>query len=96
MDSANFGNSKFTRTYSDDYVNNSFNNSKSQSAMRRNISRSNLIADRVESKVLVIYTGGTIGMMRNEKNGKCNKTYSNRVYRLYRVFGLCHYTAPLS
>lgn len=68
MSSSNFA-TEFSRTYSDDYVNNSFNST--QSAMRRNVSKGNLIADRVESKVLVIYTGGTIGMMRNEKNGEC-------------------------
>lgn len=39
-------------------------------AMRRNVSRGNLIADRAESKVLVIYAGGTIGMIRNETGGK--------------------------
>lgn len=38
--------------------------------MRRNVSRGNLIADRAESKVLVIYAGGTIGMIRNETGGK--------------------------
>ena len=39
-------------------------------AKRRNISKGNLFIDRTESKVLVIYTGGTIGMMRNERNSK--------------------------
>lgn len=28
--------------------------------------------DQNESKVLVIYTGGTIGMIRNDENSKCN------------------------
>lgn len=39
-------------------------------AMRRNVSRGNLMADRAESKVLVIYAGGTIGMIRNETGGE--------------------------
>lgn len=44
--------------------------SGSRLSMRRNVSRGNLIADRAESKVLVIYAGGTIGMIRNETGGK--------------------------
>lgn len=40
-------------------------------AMRRNTSDGNLMAQEVkEARVRVIYTGGTIGMMRNERNGK--------------------------
>lgn len=40
-------------------------------AMRRNLSDGNLMAQEVkEARVRVIYTGGTIGMMRNERNGK--------------------------
>jgi len=40
-------------------------------AMRRNASDGNLMAQDVkEARVRVIYTGGTIGMMRNERNGK--------------------------
>lgn len=38
--------------------------------MRRNTSYGNLPDNESEAKVLVIYTGGTIGMMRNEHNGK--------------------------
>lgn len=45
-------------------------NAPSQLSLRRNTSAGTLIADRAESKVLVIYTGGTIGMMRNETGGK--------------------------
>lgn len=42
-----------------------------RSSLRRNISKGNLMSsDHTESKVLVIYTGGTIGMMRNDSNGK--------------------------
>ncbi|XP_034489842.1 L-asparaginase [Drosophila innubila] len=38
-------------------------------AMRRNVSEGNLIAQDVkEARVRVIYTGGTIGMMRNDRN----------------------------
>lgn len=45
-----------------------------RSSLRRNVSKGNLMSsDHTESKVLVIYTGGTIGMMRNENNGESNK-----------------------
>lgn len=44
-----------------------------RSSLRRNVSKGNLLGDRIESKVLVIYTGGTIGMMRNSANGKNKK-----------------------
>lgn len=44
-----------------------------QSSLKRNTSYGNIpSAEKTEARVLVIYTGGTIGMMRNEKNGKCN------------------------
>ncbi|XP_055589321.1 L-asparaginase isoform X2 [Uranotaenia lowii] len=36
--------------------------------MRRNSSYGKIPSENVEAKVLVLYTGGTIGMMRNEKN----------------------------
>uniref|UniRef100_A0A1B0CZK4 Uncharacterized protein n=1 Tax=Phlebotomus papatasi TaxID=29031 RepID=A0A1B0CZK4_PHLPP len=40
-----------------------------KSSLRRNRSYGNMLASgNSEAKVLVIYTGGTIGMMRNEKN----------------------------
>lgn len=42
----------------------------SKLCMRRNSSYGKLPSENPEAKVLVIYTGGTIGMMRNEKNGK--------------------------
>lgn len=44
-----------------------------RSSLRRNLSYGNILAAN-EAKVLVIYTGGTIGMMRNDKEGKfkCN------------------------
>lgn len=32
--------------------------------------------DKNESKVLVIYTGGTIGMIRNDENSKCTNDIS--------------------
>lgn len=38
--------------------------------MRRNSSYGRMPSENPEAKVLVIYTGGTIGMMRNEKNGE--------------------------
>jgi hypothetical protein len=38
--------------------------------MARHSSYGNMAPEKNEAKVLVIYTGGTIGMMRNEKNGK--------------------------
>lgn len=38
--------------------------------MRRNTSYGNLPDNQSEAKVLIIYTGGTIGMMRNEHNGE--------------------------
>lgn len=37
--------------------------------MKRNESYGSL-ENRAEAKVLVLYTGGTIGMLRNDKNGK--------------------------
>lgn len=42
-------------------------------AMRRNVSAGNLMlaAEAKEARVRVIYTGGTIGMMRNERHGSC-------------------------
>lgn len=42
----------------------------SKSSLRRNISYGNMLTNGSEAKVLVIYTGGTIGMIRNSKNGK--------------------------
>ncbi len=47
------------------------NNNERRSSLRRNVSKGNLMSsDHTESKVLVIYTGGTICMMRNENNGE--------------------------
>lgn len=37
--------------------------------MKRNPSYGNL-GNQTEARVLVLYTGGTIGMLRNDKNGK--------------------------
>lgn len=37
--------------------------------MKRNVSYGNM-ENRTEARVLVMYTGGTIGMLRNTKNGK--------------------------
>lgn len=43
----------------------------SRSGLKRNTSYGNLMpTDSKETRVRVIYTGGTIGMMRNEQNGK--------------------------
>ncbi|EDV91958.1 L-asparaginase [Drosophila grimshawi] len=48
---------------------NLFKKTTTQTAMRRNHSDGNLMAQDVkEARVRVIYTGGTIGMMRNERN----------------------------
>ncbi|XP_037029683.1 L-asparaginase [Bradysia coprophila] len=48
------------------------NNNERRSSLRRNVSKGNLMSsDHTESKVLVIYTGGTIGMMRNENDVLC-------------------------
>lgn len=42
-----------------------------RSSLKRNTSYGNIpSAEKTEARVLVIYTGGTIGMMRNEKHGK--------------------------
>lgn len=57
------GVSKFEKTFG--------NHNERRSSLRRNVSKGNLMSsDHTESKVLVIYTGGTIGMMRNENNGE--------------------------
>lgn len=41
------------------------------SSLKRNTSYGNLMpAEAKETRVKVIYTGGTIGMVRNERNGK--------------------------
>lgn len=37
--------------------------------MKRNVSYDNL-ENRTEARVMVLYTGGTIGMIRNDKNGE--------------------------
>lgn len=51
-------------------------NMERRSSLRRNVSKGNLMSnDNTESKVLVIYTGGTIGMMRNESNGEYDKNF---------------------
>lgn len=47
-----------------------------RTSLRRNVSKGNLLGDRIESKVLVIYTGGTIGMMRNSSHGENKKPKS--------------------
>lgn len=53
-------------------IHNNDNNNERRSSLRRNVSKGNLMSsDHTESKVLVIYTGGTIGMMRNENDGEC-------------------------
>lgn len=41
-----------------------------QSEMKRITSTGNIQSNEQEAKVLVLYTGGTIGMIRNDKNGK--------------------------
>lgn len=46
-------------------------------SLRRNTSFGNIPASNcTEAKVLVIYTGGTIGMIRNKKNGNYNEINS--------------------
>lgn len=68
-------------------------NSSTKSSLRRKISYGNMIeSEQTETKVLVIYTGGTIGMMRNEKNGKriniiiCRTLYSYIENHAFRNF----------
>lgn len=52
------------------HLNSQNSNVSLKSSLRRNTSFGNMIAsEQMETKVLVIYTGGTIGMMRNDKNG---------------------------
>lgn len=48
--------------------------------MKRNASYGNL-GNTTEARVLVLYTGGTIGMLRNDKNGEKEK-YSNHVLEI--------------
>jgi hypothetical protein len=43
---------------------------KVQDQMKRITSTGNMQGNEPEAKVLVLYTGGTIGMLRNEKNGE--------------------------
>lgn len=43
--------------------------------MKRNISFGNL-ENRTEARVLCMYTGGTIGMLRNKKNGEQTNFHS--------------------
>lgn len=48
------------------------------SALKRNTSTGKLMpVETKETRVKVIYTGGTIGMVRNERNGKCFTTIVN-------------------
>lgn len=51
--------------------------SLSRNSLTRNMSVGSMMAppSRTEAKVLVIYTGGTIGMMRNDKGGKLRNKY---------------------
>lgn len=42
--------------------------------MKRNVSYGNL-GTQTEARVLVLYTGGTIGMLRNEKNGELRNIF---------------------
>ncbi|KAL7744703.1 hypothetical protein ACLKA6_017198 [Drosophila palustris] len=58
-------------------------------AMRRNVSDGNLMAQDVkEARVRVIYTGGTIGMMRNERNVLA--PIPNALVRLIRKYPNIH------
>lgn len=53
------------------------------SSLKRNTSYGNLMpAETKETRVKVIYTGGTIGMVRNERNGKCLDRLSKNYYYL--------------
>lgn len=66
IESCKSGVTRFAKTLSG-------HNDERRSSLRRNVSKGNLMSsDHTESKVLVIYTGGTIGMMRNENNGEYN------------------------
>lgn len=75
------GLSQFAKTYG--------SSNERRSSLRRNVSKGNLMSsDHTESKVLVIYTGGTIGMMRNENNGEsCFDGSSLRLFFSY--FNFC-------
>jgi hypothetical protein len=48
---------------------NNFDQNISALQMKRNVSYGNM-ENTNEARVLVLYTGGTIGMIRNNKNGK--------------------------
>lgn len=50
--------------------------SNGKSEIKRNASYGNL-PNQAEARVLVLYTGGTIGMLRNDKNGKWHKNLLN-------------------
>lgn len=50
-------------------------NHETNEQMKRNASYGNL-ENRTEARVLVMYTGGTIGMLRNEKSGEKSIFYS--------------------
>lgn len=69
---------------------NSRRNSNLAPRRNTNTSYDNITApvSRTEAKVLVIYTGGTIGMMRNAKNGECNKIPANELY-LFAATEMC-------
>jgi len=58
------------------------------SGMKRNTSTGNLPENRFEAKVLVIYTGGTIGMMRNEHN--VLEPMSNQLTKRLRMYPHMH------
>lgn len=68
-------------------IHNNNNNNERRSSLRRNVSKGNLMSsDHTESKVLVIYTGGTIGMMRNENDGKCVPDYNLFLFEFLFMF----------
>ncbi|XP_055618347.1 L-asparaginase isoform X2 [Toxorhynchites rutilus septentrionalis] len=56
--------------------------------MRRNSSYGKIPSENPEAKVLVLYTGGTIGMMRNEKNAL--EPRSNEFVRKIRTYPNMH------
>ena len=57
----------------------------SRLTMKRNSSFGNMPLDQDEAKVLVIYTGGTIGMTRNDRNGELY-AYKIQFYQSIKSF----------
>lgn len=63
--------------------------------IKRNISDGNLLPTEVkEARVRVIYTGGTIGMVRNENNGKNSRyCHTQYVFLTFPSSTICSFSA---